>query len=395
MDKDVNILFLDKGGDEEETFTSTLLDIYNSCISYVDEEYKALDIFLSKQKDFHLVIAKYTKKNELYSGFIKKILNIQPNTKIILINDFKNKKSIFKIIKLGVNRVLPYHDNTEDLKTNIQVSIEYIEQIIRLNKLNKDAQNSDKLVNEYKKAVDASTIFSISDLKGRILYANRQFLKVSGYTLEELVGRPHSIVRHPDMEKSAFKNLWDTIQDKKVWRGIVKNKRKNGEAYYVDATIVPIMDENSNVVEYAGIRYDITELVLKSDELSELKDKQRAKDVEKALSIKVQSILESIPFASAFIEEDSSKIIYYNDEFKYLLQKQPCSNNEECTLKDIFVHDESYMSIDTSLSFYDSYELYEEDERVVGIKLEDDVCEFKIGAIQKEDGIIISLVERR
>lgn len=107
-------------------------------------------------------------------------------------------------------------------------------------------QNYKRVANEYKKTVDASTIFSISDLHGRIIYANRQFLNISGYSLDELKKKPHSIVRHPDMDRNIFKKLWETINKKEIWRGVLKNIAKEGTTYYVDATIVPILDENQN-----------------------------------------------------------------------------------------------------------------------------------------------------
>ena len=251
------------------------------------------------------------------------------------------------------------------------------------------------LNNEYKKAVDASSIFSISDLDGNILYANRQFLKVSGYTLEELIGKPHSIVRHPDMDKTVFKNLWETIQDKKVWQGTVKNKRKNGEAYYVDVTIVPILDKNNKIVEYAGIRHDITELVSKTEELSTLKDKQRAKDIQKALSIKTDDILESIPFASILVEEDSLKIISYNELFNSTFADHPCFLDDESTLEKLFIQEEPYLLSNTLLSFYNSYELCSEDEKVVAINIHETIYEYSIGMTQKNDSLIITLVEKK
>jgi PAS domain S-box-containing protein len=83
---------------------------------------------------------------------------------------------------------------------------------------------------------------------------------VSGYTKEELLGRSHNIVRHPDTPKETFKDLWDTIQDKKIWRNIIKNRSKDGSSRWYQTTIVPIVDEMENILEYICIRSDITEL---------------------------------------------------------------------------------------------------------------------------------------
>lgn len=85
--------------------------------------------------------------------------------------------------------------------------------------------------------LDKSTmIVSQTDLKGTILYANEDFCKIAGFTKDELIGKPHNIVRHQDMPKAAFADLWDTIKAGKTWNGIVKNKTKNGDYYWVNAT---------------------------------------------------------------------------------------------------------------------------------------------------------------
>ncbi len=85
-------------------------------------------------------------------------------------------------------------------------------------------------------------LVSQTDEKGKILFANDDFCKVAGYTIEELVGQPHSIVRHKDMPKAAFKDLWDTVKSGKVWSGYVKNSTKDGGYYWVYATVYPMHD---------------------------------------------------------------------------------------------------------------------------------------------------------
>lgn len=86
---------------------------------------------------------------------------------------------------------------------------------------------------------DTDFLVSQTDSKGKILFANEDFCKIAGYTLEELMGQPHSIVRHPNMPKAAFRDLWDTVKSGKVWKGYVKNATKNGGFYWVFATVYP------------------------------------------------------------------------------------------------------------------------------------------------------------
>ena len=100
---------------------------------------------------------------------------------------------------------------------------------------------------------DGKTIVSTTDLKGRITYANPYFIEVSGYTKDELIGAPHNILRHPDMPAEAFADLWATVKTGMPWTGMVKNRRKNGDYYWVFANVTPVM-ENGGPVGYLSVR---------------------------------------------------------------------------------------------------------------------------------------------
>ena len=98
------------------------------------------------------------------------------------------------------------------------------------------------------------TLVSVTDLKGRITYCNKSFVAVSGYTEEELLGQPHNLLRHPDMPAEAFRDMWETIQTKgKPWTGLVKNRCKNGDHYWVRANATPVR-EGSRIVGYLSVR---------------------------------------------------------------------------------------------------------------------------------------------
>lgn len=96
-------------------------------------------------------------------------------------------------------------------------------------------------------------IVSSTDLKGIITYANRKFCEIANYSRGELIGKNHNIVRHPDMPKAAFQELWDTIKDGKEWTGIVKNLRKDGKYYWVYSHITPIIKEGE-IIGYTAAR---------------------------------------------------------------------------------------------------------------------------------------------
>jgi methyl-accepting chemotaxis protein len=111
-----------------------------------------------------------------------------------------------------------------------------------------------------KDIMDLTSIVSESDLKGDIISLNEKYTQVSQYSKEELLGHPHSTTRHPDMPKEVFKAMWATIGRGEMFRGVVKNRAKDGSPYYVDAVIAPILGENGKPSKYLGVRYDVTEL---------------------------------------------------------------------------------------------------------------------------------------
>ena len=97
-------------------------------------------------------------------------------------------------------------------------------------------------------------LISTTDESGRILYANDHFCEIAGYEREELEGENHNIVRHPDMPKAAFQDLWTHLKNKKSWMGLVKNRAKNGDHYWVNAYVTPILDNQDRLIEYQSVR---------------------------------------------------------------------------------------------------------------------------------------------
>ncbi|RFO96695.1 chemotaxis protein [Rhodoferax lacus] len=97
------------------------------------------------------------------------------------------------------------------------------------------------------------TLVSVTDLKGRITYCNAAFTAVSGYSQAELLGQPHNLVRHPDMPEEAFRDMWATIQSKRPWTGLVKNRRKDGDHYWVNANATPMLD-GDQITGYLSVR---------------------------------------------------------------------------------------------------------------------------------------------
>lgn len=110
-------------------------------------------------------------------------------------------------------------------------------------------------------ALEKVLVVSKTDLKGNITYANNLFCELTGYRREELIGAPHSLVRHKAIPKSVYKDMWDTIQNGDIWTGIVPNVGKGGGLYVVDTTVQPIFDDEGNITEYISVRRVINDLM--------------------------------------------------------------------------------------------------------------------------------------
>jgi PAS domain S-box-containing protein len=108
------------------------------------------------------------------------------------------------------------------------------------------------------KAFDTNVIFSKTDLNGKITHASEAFCKISGYKVSELIGQPHSIIRHPDMPSEVFKELWESLHKTLHWSGEVKNRRKDGSFYWVFSKIEPDYNSHGEHIGYHAVREDIT-----------------------------------------------------------------------------------------------------------------------------------------
>ncbi|MEL6978195.1 MAG: EAL domain-containing protein [Pseudomonadota bacterium] len=124
----------------------------------------------------------------------------------------------------------------------------------------------------YQQALDRQAIVSVADRSGRITYVNENFCTISGYAREELMGRTHRVVNSAHHDREFFIDMWRDIARGRSWRGEVCNKRRNGDLYWVDTTIVPVLDDSGKPARFVSIRYDITEKKRAESELRRLAD---------------------------------------------------------------------------------------------------------------------------
>lgn len=170
----------------------------------------------------------------------------------------------------------PDKGSVDEYRHSMLKSLTYL-----INVTQDELDDSIRFLDQYKMVLDESSIVSKTDSKGIITYVNDAFCEISGYTREELIGKNHNIVRHPDNSPDIFENLWTTIESGKVWKKTFKNFSKKGTEYYVKSVIAPIFDDKGNIVEYIAARMDVTDLIAKeriiqrqlTDELTGLKNR--------------------------------------------------------------------------------------------------------------------------
>ncbi len=237
----------------------------------------------------------------------KLIREFDKNSKIILITAFNDTDYMYKAIQLHVdNYVIKPIDYNLLLESVLEIS-----KIINLDKINKSIQNT---LEQYKDIVDERSIVSKTDINGLITYVNKPFENISGYKKEELIGRPHSIIRHKETPKYVFKDLWKTIINKKTWYGTIKNKKKNGSSYIVDTIIKPILNINGEIEEFIALRNDITDL---EESKEYFKNQSEKTNLDLKESIRIAKIYEDAVDKCNIILRVSTdkKIIFVNDAF--------------------------------------------------------------------------------
>lgn len=220
------------------------------------------------------IIGKVCGNTKIDSKVLEKLINFVHSNKLKFYDLERLKSALFNSFYdiLYVNKVVSKIVHEELMEIFLEFQEEVVEYAVAKNinfkaDCSEETQANFRLLSEYKKAVDESNIVSKTDLHGVITYVNRQFCNISGYTESELLGKPHNIVRHPDMPRAAFKEMWETIKAKKTWKGVVKNLKKDGDVYIVNTTIVPITDMDGEIVEFIGIRHDVTELERTKEQL--------------------------------------------------------------------------------------------------------------------------------
>ncbi len=269
--KDLKVLYVE---DNEDARNQTLLLLEN----FFDEVTIAVDgkdgLTKYESDTFDLVISDINMPKIDGIEMSKAIFKRDAHQVIIIISAHNESHMLSELINMGVNYFL---QKPVDIEIIVQVLSKCVNQILEKKSFDKNVKEIKQLNYEFNIMMDAfdkNVIASRTDPKGIITYISEAFGKIAGYEPSELIGKPHNIIRHPDMPKEAFKELWETVKAGNTWQGEVKNLKKDGTYYWVKANISPYYDKNTKeLIGYSAIREDITyqkEVLTLSDKIANL-----------------------------------------------------------------------------------------------------------------------------
>ena len=238
---------------------------------YELQEKDDLETILSTTKDGIAMLdlkSKYLYANESYQDMLGYSLSELKEQSYIADDDVKKREEfaeVFeKIINEGyINNFEKQHVRTDGRVITVSASAALMPDKNRILLATRDITKdiyTKNLLQEYLNLVDEHIITATTDLKGTITYASKAFWRITGYSQEELIGKLHSIVRHEDMPNEIYEEMWRMLQVDGKWIGELKNKKKNGDHYWVYAKIYPINDEYGKKIGYTAIHQNITDL---------------------------------------------------------------------------------------------------------------------------------------
>jgi len=229
---------------------------------------------------------------------------------------------LLHLTKSSRDFALGNHSVSFDLKGSDEIAVLGKSLEIMARTIQTDQQRlleDEKKISQYVDIIDRNVITSKTDRRGVITYVSDAFSTISGYQKDEMVGKNHNLVRHPDTPKETFKDLWKTIKSGRQWEGELKNKKKDGSFYWVYARITPTVDSDGNIIEYTAVRQDITdqkklEEIAITDELTKLYNRRFFNE-----TIRLEyhrSLRNKRPFAFLIFDVDFFKL--YNDTYGHL-----------------------------------------------------------------------------
>lgn len=270
ISQNLTILYVEDDQFIRESTEQIFQKLFRNVDTAIDGEdglYKYHEHLLNKKEHYDIVITDINMPKIDGILMSKEILKLNKNQTIIVISAHDEKDYVNDMVDMGIEGFLSKPLNLEatlDVLHNICIGF-----------------HVDDL--QYFSALREASIISKTNADGIITYVNENFCKLTGYPKEELIGRTHNIIRHDSNDDILYAQMWKVISSGNIWRGRMINRNKDGSDFIAETTIIPLIDENGIIIEYIGIRNDITDLVkIKEKSLKEEGNKLRERKVKEA-----------------------------------------------------------------------------------------------------------------
>ena len=248
----LTLLYVEDCPETRDSIAIILKSFFKTVILAIDGE-DGFNKFTKNQIDIIVTDVHLPKLNGM--DMIKKIRAIDNDVCILITSAYSDTNYLIQSIAYRIHDYLFKPIQKQEFQNKL---IEIQEQVIE----KKSKQKQIRLLEDYKKIADQSSIISKTDVDGYIIYVNDEFCRTSGFSRSELIGKRHNIIRHPDEPKEVFEELWRTIKKrKKTWQGVIKNQSKNGEIYYVKTMIKPIFNSDGTIKEFISSRVLLNDII--------------------------------------------------------------------------------------------------------------------------------------
>ncbi len=253
--KNLKILFVEDDELTRKQFTKILSKIFTN----IEVEANGLDGFLKfqekkfKNNEFDLIISDIDMPRMSGIEMVHKIRELDTNVPVIFITAKNSSEILLNAIDLGVLNFVPKPVDIDKLIINIKKSCEKLYYQYLYNSKSNELE-------KYYSVIESVALVTRGDLNGNITYVNDNFCEATGYLREELIGKNHSIFKQKEKKDTLFyEKFWAKISSGQIWTGTFKNVDKNQEIFFRKATVVPVIDENENIIEYMSISFLTTE----------------------------------------------------------------------------------------------------------------------------------------
>lgn len=268
--KNVNILIVDDNLKNIQLAANVLKNTNLYSIYYATSGEKAIEQLKNRNYSLILLDINMPGLDGYETAHIIKNDKTTKHIPIIFLSANANKESIRKGFEYGGEDYITKPFDELELLHRVKTHVELFQ---AKQKLQNELDDTKILLEQYKNVVDVSALVSKTDENGNFTYVNDIFCKTSKYPRKDLLGKNCDIVKSPDMSDKVFDTIWQTIKNKQIYNGTLKNVAKDKTNYYTDVTIMPIVDANEDIIEYISVQKDITnEVLLQEDIVSTQKE---------------------------------------------------------------------------------------------------------------------------